>query len=326
MSVYLDALALLLDSAQTVRPVPPVDAGGRLVIGQATRYAPDDVRPFVLSLRRHTDAPCLLLVLREAKALHAFLAENAIDVLCVEDIDAPLEGSREFQRFGAFAWHLRRRASLPETVLMVDVRDVIFQADPWPALTGRTVSFYPESDTAALGAHVTSRWIARTFGTPIAQVLAERKCVCAGTIAGRGDRILELLLIAITLAAIPRLSVARQYGIDQAILNYIAHLGLVAGSEVRPNFREVATLGLTPRERLSIADGDIVNPDGSISAIVHQYDRFADLWQAVAARYEVNEAAMTTRHSGQMSVPLAALGKRVRRLGFSLRKRIPEFR
>ena len=284
----------------------------------------------MLSLRRHTDAPCLLLVLREATALHAFLAENAIDTLCVEDIDATLEGSLEFKRFGAFAWHLRRRASLPETVLMADVRDVIFQADPWPALGGRAANFYSEGETPLIGATLTHRWIRRTLGTPIARVLAKQQVVCAGTVAARGDRMLELLLIVITLAAIPRAVMTREFGIDQVLLNYVAHLGLIAGSEVRPNFREVATLGLTPRERLSVADGDIVNPDGSISAIVHQYDRFADLWQAVAARYEVNESAMTTRPAAtrrpKSAAPLAVLGRRWRRVGSSLRKRIPELR
>ena len=108
------------------------------------------------------------------------------------------------------------------------------------------------------------------------------------------------------------------FGADQAAFNLALHLGLVE-AEVRPNFSRVATLGVPAPDRLAVRDGVIVNPDGSVSPIVHQYDRHPAFFDAVQARWGGGEAVPPRC---QAITPARWL----ERHRDSLLKRIPELR
>ena len=76
------------------------------------------------------------------------------------------------------------------------------------------------------------------------------------------------------------------FGADQAAYNLAAYHGLTSGVQ-HPNFRRVATLQRTPGEALGWNGRQMVNPDGTVSPIVHKYDRhprleaeFRRLWAA----------------------------------------------
>ena len=77
--------------------------------------------------------------------------------------------------------------------------------------------------------------------------------------------------------------------------------------------------GLTPGEALSLADGRIVNPDGGISPIVHQYDRHPALMAAMHERWGQGFEARERRRGKSLS-------ERGRKLKESLARRLPELR
>ena len=52
-----------------------------------------------------------------------------------------------------------------------------------------------------------------------------------------------------------------------------------------PNHSRVATLGMVPTSKLTLKEGMIHNPDGSVSPIVHQYDRHPLLMTAMWSRW-----------------------------------------
>ena len=81
----------------------------------------------------------------------------------------------------------------------------------------------------------------------------------------------------------------------------------------------MATLGLTPSEDLSLADGRILNPDGSASAIVHQHDRHAELATAMHALWGGGLEHRERRR------PKSSAERR-RKLRDSLMRRLPELR
>jgi hypothetical protein len=75
-------------------------------------------------------------------------------------------------------------------------------------------------------------------------------------------------------------------GGDQAVHNYLLHYNLVQGVKTMDNFERVATLHLIESSDLNInSNGHIVNPDGSISEIVHQWDRHPPLADAISEKY-----------------------------------------
>ena len=183
------------------------------------------------------------------------------------------------QRFVAFAGLLGDR---PGAALACDVRDVIFQAPPFePAPQG--LEAFVEADGPLAEHAFNMKYLRALFGQAQANRMADKSCLCVGTLVGPRAEVSRLSRLILTLASAPRSEIGGAFGADQAAFNLAIHQGLVAAT-VRGNYGRVATLGLTPGERLRFEDGQVVNPDGGISPIVHQHDRHPHLDAPVHAR------------------------------------------
>lgn len=287
-----------------------------LILGYATGYEAADVAVFVRSLRAVYAGP-VVLVTDQEPALLAFLAEH--DVAPVPPARLPDGAWRPhpvMQRFAAFD-RLMSERPWARSVLMTDVRDVVFQAPPFdpPPLKSE---FFVEYDGGLKGHAFNMKYLRGVGGEDVARALADKPCVCVGTVMGPRESMIRFCRTLLMLAAIPRSEIGGAFGADQAACNIALHLGLVEG-EASPNYGRIATIGLTPSADLSLADGRIVNPDGGISAIVHQYDRHPALMAAMHERwgrgFEVRE-----RRRGK------SLSERGRKLKESLARRLPELR
>lgn len=274
-SPYLSWLAPALGpavSADTARGAGRED----MVLGYATGYGRGEVEAFVRSLRAVHDGPVGLFVDADPD-LRGWLASQS-----VEPLDATQQAGWTplpvVTRFADYARLIRSRPTL-RNVLLTDVRDVVFQASPFsPPVTSLEV--FVEDEAHALGQNVFHlKYLRALAGAEAAATLADRPCLCAGTIVGPAEDIARLCRLILTLGAIPRSSVGGGFGIDQASLELAAHQGLIA-TDIRPNFSRVATLGCT-LEGVRVQGDRILNPDGSASPIVHQYDRHPELMALV---------------------------------------------
>ena len=310
-SPYLSWLSAGLDGS---RPPPrrdhaPRRTGSTLVLGAASGYGPRQVKAFVASLRAVHDGPAAILTDRP-DTLAPLLDRFGVDCLLpsVPHGYAPHPGSSRFLDALQAIEALYPEAA---TILLSDVRDVVFQADPFaPAPSG--VEFVIEAEPRTLAGHGANlRWITAIAGAGVAASIAAAPCVCSGTILGPRDGIRQLIRQMALLMAVPRSAVPAAFGADQAAVNIIAHWGLVGGATVLPNHGRVATIGMSEAATLTLdADGTIRGPAGRASAIVHQYDRHPALASAVEARWDVGAepgAAMRRLPRG----PLASLAKRL---------------
>ena len=307
-SDYLDWLAHALEVGRRFEPLPD----GDVVVGYATGYDAADIAPFVLSLRAVFDGPVALVVDAEP-ALRAFLAQNDVTA-----VDAPVwrgwAPHPVMQRFVTFAGLLGDR---PGAALACDVRDVIFQAAPFaPAPEG--LEAFVEAEAPLADHAFNMKYLRALFGQGIAASLADKACLCVGTILGPRAEVSRLSRLILSLAATPRSEFGGAFGADQAGFNMAIHQGLV-GASIRPNYGRVATLGLTPGEGLTFADGKVINPDGSLSPIVHQHDRHPHLDAPVHALWGGG-----LEHRKRVR-PKSA-GQKLEKLKASLRRRTPELR
>lgn len=310
-SAYLSWLAAGLGPAGPAprRAHPPRRQGETLVLGAALGYGPRAIKVFLASLRAEHDGPVAILTDRP-DTVGGLLARFGVD--CLEA--APVRGYRphpNVARFLAFLRAIENHYPEAQTILLSDVRDVVFQADPLRPAPPH-LCFFCEASSLTIGQHAANRrWLARCVGEEIARGLADRPCVCAGTLLGPRAAMLRLLRQILLLLAIPRSAVAAAFGADQAAVNLIAHWGLAGEAEILPNFRRVATIGLTAPGAVSLdPEGRIRNPDGSISALVHQYDRHPALRAAIEARWAVAEEPEVPMAPARQG-PLAALAKRL---------------
>lgn len=310
-SDYLDWLA---EALSATRPRLGIDVAGDVVLGYATGYDPADIAPFVRSLRAVFDGP-VALVVDETPAMLAFLRDH--DVIAVPPRRwtgwAP---HPVMLRFEAFDRLLGQWPGVTN-VLITDVRDVIFQASPFvPAPAPLEV--FIEADTPLADHAFNMKHLRALAGEGLATALSDRPCLCVGAVIGARTEVRRLCRLILSLAATPRSAIGGAFGADQAAFNLAIHQELIPAT-VRPNYGRVATLGMTDGDGLAFHDGQVINPDGSVSPIVHQHDRHPHLDVPVHVRWSGG-----LEHRPRIQ-PRSA-GDRLTKLKSSLRRRTPELR
>lgn len=288
-------------------------AGSRHVLGYATGYGVAQIAPFVLSLRAWFPGE-VTLVVDPDPAMLTFLAAHDVRVLH----RAPVSGWRPHvavERLATFEALLR---GLPEraSVLLSDVRDVVFQSDP---LSPEPTAIEAFEEPGTCGDHAFNmKYITALVGSGLADVIRDKPALCVGTVAGPAGELARLCRVLLMLSARPRSALGGAFGADQAGFNIAVHLDLVPVA-CRPNFSRVATLGLVDGAQLKI-DGDwILNPDGGASPIVHQYDRHEHLHAHIRRLWSVDLPA-------RRQTPARPFLNRLRRHMDSIRRRVPELR
>lgn len=250
-----------------------LDAPDDLVLGYATGYDAAMIAPFVRSLRAVFDGAVALVVDRRADVLE-LLAEHGVDAVHPEAVEG-WEPHPVMSRFAAYAALIERYPNAVD-VLLTDVRDVVFQSEPFGP-PPRRLEVFVENEGGVLRDHAFNmKHMTALVGEEMTATLADKPCICVGTVMGPRDDVARFCRMILMLAAIPRSQIGGAFGADQAACNLAVHMDLVR-AEVKPNFGRVATLGMTPGAGLSVVEGKVFNPDGSISPIVHQHDRHPHL-------------------------------------------------
>lgn len=313
-SAYLGWLSLALtqpDKRGQRRAIGPTD----LVLGYATGYDAAVIGPFVRSLRAVFDGPVALVVDRRDDVA-ALLAEHGVEAVHPD----ALPGWEPHAVVARFAAYVRLMERWPDAVdvLLTDVRDVVFQGDPFEPAPCR-LEVFNEWDDGVLGGHAFNmKHLSAVAGEEMSAALADRPCLCVGTVIGPRDEVIRLCRIMLMLAAVPRSEIGGAFGADQAAFNLAIHMDLVRAS-IQANYGRVATIGMTPGERLRAEDGCVMNPDGGVSPILHQHDRHPVLAEAVHARWGHG----APYHGRKKSRSIADRSLRLRR---SLMRRLPELR
>lgn len=292
-----------------------MNAPDDLVLGYATGYDAAMIAPFVRSLRAHFDGPAALVVDDRPDVLE-LLADHDVEAV-FPDATPGWEPHPVMSRFAAYVRLIERWPNAVD-VLLTDVRDVIFQAEPFGP-PPRRLEVFVENEQGALGDHAFNmKYLTALVGEEMAASLRDKPCICVGTVMGPREEVARFCRSILMLAAIPRSEIGGAFGADQAACNLAVHLGLVRAS-IQSNYGRVATIGMTSGARLAFTDGKVMNPDGGFSAIVHQHDRHPHLSAAVHAFWSRGER-LCERVGPRKS------GDRSRKLRQSLLRRLPELR
>jgi len=264
-------------------------AGPDLVMGCACGYQVDVVRPFVESLlgAGRFRGEAVLFVRPEDEALAAYLRSAGVGVVALGVNDFPIRSPKR-ARYFAYLKYLQDALESGRSyrcILLSDVKDVVFQKPLFESPCSELELHY-EAERPRIGeCQANSFWIKHQFGRKARGRLADKRISCAGTTTGRTRGILhylaEMTILLISLP--PELDVG-----DQGVHNYVLHTGLLPEARVLDNFERVATLENVSGEDLHIAaSGQVVNPGGSVSEIVHQYDRHPHPCSAIRRSFKV---------------------------------------
>jgi hypothetical protein len=162
--------------------------------------------------------------------------------------------------------------------MLTDVRDVLFQADPFAFEWPDGLSVFLEDRSRTLGScELNSRAMLQAFGRAALREMSGQPIVSTGVTIGATASIREHL------ARVTRIlcELKDRRPIDRAVYNYLAHQEPGATLHRFENTAgPVMTLGGVDPARLQFNDhGQIITPAGAIVNTLHQYDRQPELAQ-----------------------------------------------
>ena len=169
-------------------------------------------------------------------------------------------------------------------VLLSDVRDVVFQSDPFEALPQSGLCVGIETDKYTLGSEYwNSRWMRSTYGQEQLRAVADNPVSCSGVTFGDGESMrtyLDAMIAEFLTMPLP----ACWLGCDQAPHNFLLWTGTIGQAEqMRPLESPIATLNAIEPDELEIRGGLLRNRDGDVASIVHMYDRLPGLTERLSA-------------------------------------------
>jgi len=256
-----------------------------LILGLAAGYHFGDVRPFLLSLQRSGFQGALALFTSSTTRDSERMAAHGATVIPCTRLPELAHLPANAWRFFLYRDYLQGQTTVFRRILLTDVRDVVFQAEPFSFPWPEGFCLFQEDSRVPLGrCEHTSRWVQGHLGQDILQELAPCPLLCSGaTIADHAGmlRYLELM----TAWLLPFTPGKRMAGYDQGVHNLLARRELLTPLHIYDNHGPVLTLG--HKRELPKMDGAglVLNESGQPAVMVHQYDRHAQLFARIRELY-----------------------------------------
>lgn len=255
-----------------------------LILGMAAGYHYGDVRPFLVSLEETGYAGrTVLFTSRTTRDLDRLRAHRVTVVPFEHPVrlaDVPCNGLRYF----LYRDYLRAHPRDFSRILVTDVRDVLFQRDPFDFPWPDGLNAMLEDRRATVGScPFNAHWVREHLGADALAAIADRPVSCSGTTVADREAMLGYLDLMTGLLDPPTTG-ERMAGYDQGIHNHLIHTGRVAAA-LHDNAGPVLTLAQTLGEPRLDHAGRVLNEAGEPAHLVHQYDRKPDLFKRVRDRY-----------------------------------------
>lgn len=300
-----DASPRTAPSRDAFGPLPDSTPGPALVMGLAAGYHAGDVRPFLTSLRATGFTGRCVLFASPTTRDTGRMADMGADILPFERPPALAHLPYNALRYFLYLDLLRQAPRPYARVLISDVRDVIFQRDPFsfPWTEGLNVTLEDARMTIGTCPYMT-RWTTGHLGEAAWRALAGQRISCSGTTVGDHAAMLDYLErltgLLLPFSPTPPPPAPAQSadgpsgtpppptgmaGYDQGVHNRLLHGGRLPKVTLHDNAGPILTLGYKETPPATDARGDILNDAGIPAVMVHQYDRMPELFRAVRARY-----------------------------------------
>jgi hypothetical protein len=180
-------------------------------------------------------------------------------------------------RFPLYYIHLARNRGKYANVMITDVRDVIFQRDPFDFDLGDEVCCFLEDPRELIrDCEYNTKWLNLGIGRGAVEEVGDNVVSCSGVTIGSYRAVMHYLEVMneqmLRLRSHPN-------GMDQGVHNYVLYKRQLKGVRLFPNgLGPVLTMGkTTDLETKFDSEGRVLNDDGTVPAVLHQYDRHIEL-------------------------------------------------
>lgn len=273
-----------------------------LIMGLATGYTFNDIKPFVVSLRDSGYTGHLVLFVTNISSDINKVANKYNIELIQYKIEYPYIAHKQNNsviptsfnkklhlvayRFIIYYLYLLENKNRFSNIFLADLRDIVFQKNPFDTdLNNNQIYCFLESQDILIKHDTThnAQWVIDTLGKDALQEIGDNYISCAGTTLGTYDAILDYLKQMVHYL----LTTPSAFGCDQAIHNYMIHKEMLKTLSLANNGEgSVLTIGRIPHGTIKIdTHGNLLNNNGTIPNTLHQYDRHPDINQRIMKKY-----------------------------------------
>jgi len=256
-----------------------------LILGLAAGYHYGDVRPFLASLAETGfEGECVLFVSNTTRNLDR-IADHDVTIIPLERRPGLENVPFNALRYFLYLEFLSGVGHEYGKILISDVRDVIFQRDPFSYSWKEGINCTLEDRRMTIGeCPHNSHWIREHLGEDALFTVSGAPISCSGTTVADHESMVRYLEI-MTANLLPFKGGECIAGYDQGVHNVLVHTGALGDAALHDNAGPILTLGYTKGEPPYDKAGYILGEGGERAHIVHQYDRKPGLHKAVRDRY-----------------------------------------
>jgi hypothetical protein len=191
-----------------------------------------------------------------------------------------------YRRHLLYLQFLREHRTKYDRVFLTDCRDVYFQADPFGWNPHGLHLFLEEPRYRIKDSPHNSAWLRHQFGEAVLDQMKDEYISCAGTTFGDIQSILGYLEAMVAFSMKAR-SLEDPDG-DQGIHNYLLRSKYFPQVTAHENRRgPVMTLGnVAPEAARLNSQGLVINDDGEVAPVLHQYDRIPHVQKILLERLD----------------------------------------
>jgi len=179
-------------------------------------------------------------------------------------------------RYWSYFDYLLKHREAYDKVLIIDVRDAVFQVDPFENTPTEFLWIFSENQRVHIEADTCNRgWIEYLYGEEGLRAIGQHPVLCSGSTMGSTARMLDYFRAMVDEIARKTPLIAGAPGYDQGIHNWLYYQQRLPAAQVHASLHgAIATLQLEDSAAFRFdTQGHLLNENGSVPAILHQYDR-----------------------------------------------------
>jgi len=258
-----------------------------LVIGAFIKYNWDTIEPFFNSFIKagFSNCDCIMFIRDISKDIIFKMKSYGVTILKIPDKFKNMKIIN--YRWKIYEDFLKDKKDKYNLVFTADIRDVFFQNNIFNFYQNIQPFLGISLEDGTLSQKINKKWIIKAYGEKIYKIIKNERIICVGTIWGTTDKFYEFSKIMWK-----KLSSnwsLKNNVIEQAVCNYLIYIEKLFNDCLKISKNRdgpVMTIGLTKRENIKMdSQNNILNENGQIASVIHQYDRKKDIVKIVRFKY-----------------------------------------
>jgi hypothetical protein len=243
----------------------------QLILGAACGYKTELLEPFCKSLRRNYQGNCILIVNPLTEEEDKFF--ESYNIMTYE-LESPMPDPREIQvdRYYYYKECLEQFEEADQ-ILICDIRDVMFQDDPFKFRTSYDLEFFKEP-CLFKNCSANFPWVGGIYGQAGMQLVQNEFIICSGTTMGSYAGIMNYCDTMITEMERIRATGRPLYqGEDQPIHNFLVYSKTFRSYTMFANGEGAITTVHHQQQLTFDRKGQLLNKNNEPVPVIHQWDR-----------------------------------------------------